>query len=108
MMESQVRFRRFYQPVIHFILLPCLIQFFVNAVAYFELGSYDIRSLLVTGLAEKGSRYLEKYLEEITSLVRKLRAEGKNVTQYDFVVNMEGQNLVQHACLQCKVLNSVH
>ncbi len=79
-------------------------------MAFFDLGAYDLRQAGLTGKMSRVARYLDSYLEQVTTLVRTLREkEGRNITQYSYVINMDGFNPIQHLCLQClpMVLNFI-
>lgn len=40
-------------------------------------------------------------MEDATTTLRKMQSQGKNVTQFEFLVNMDNYNVIQHGCLQC-------
>lgn len=46
-------------------------------------------------------RHIDRSFETATKRVRDLQSEGKVVTQFDFIINMENYNLAEQGCLQC-------
>jgi len=66
-----------------------------------NFGDWDIRGIALAGRMPHLIRYLVKGMEDAVTLVRKMQDQGKNVTQFDFLVNMDNYNIVQHGCLQC-------
>ncbi|OXA53320.1 SEC14-like protein 4 [Folsomia candida] len=71
-------------------------------VAFWDLGSYDFRRASLSGKGKRLLRYMDRYLEQVTTKVRTLReTEGRNITQYSLVTNLGGFNVAQHLCLQC-------
>ncbi|CAL8080041.1 unnamed protein product [Orchesella dallaii] len=47
---------------------------------------------------------MDKLMDEISMKVVSLRNEGKNVTRWVLLTNVEGFNIVQHACSSCTPL----
>lgn len=47
-------------------------------------------------------RYMDKMMDEISLKVVDLRNQGKNVTRWVLVTNVDGFNVIQHACSSCK------
>ncbi|CAL8128842.1 unnamed protein product [Orchesella dallaii] len=66
-----------------------------------DVGEWDIRAVAVSGKLNKIIRYVEMGMEESLQAIIKLRAEGKNVTRFDFIMNMDQYNEIQHGCTQC-------
>ncbi|ODN03975.1 SEC14-like protein 2 [Orchesella cincta] len=66
-----------------------------------NFGDWDIRAIALAGRMPQLIRYLDSGMEDATTMVRKFQSQGKNVTQFDFLVNMDNYNIVQHGCLQC-------
>jgi len=40
-------------------------------------------------------------MEKATKLVREGQKQGKNITRFDYVLNLDGFNMVQHGCPRC-------
>jgi hypothetical protein len=70
-------------------------------IGAFSLSEWDFRKASATGNQVRLFRYMVKLLDEATNSVIRLQAQGKNVTQYKVLMNMEGFNLVQHGCSSC-------
>ncbi|ODM99264.1 SEC14-like protein 2 [Orchesella cincta] len=66
-----------------------------------NVGEWDIRAVAVSGKLNAIMRYMELGMEESLQGILKIRMEGKNVTRFDFIFNMDGYNEVQHGCTQC-------
>jgi len=62
---------------------------------------WDIRKGVLSGKLQRLMRWMTKAQNDGVSKVRELQAEGKNITQWDFIINMNNFNLVQHGCIQC-------
>jgi len=62
---------------------------------------WDIRKGVVAGKLQRIMRWMAYALDTGVRRVRELQAEGKNVTQWDFIINMNNFNLIQHGCIQC-------
>ncbi|CAL8068098.1 unnamed protein product [Orchesella dallaii] len=67
------------------------------------LGVHDIRQAHLTGRAPMFLRFVDKIMDEAEMKVRNAQLEGKNVTRFQFVINLDGFNLVQHGCPNCVV-----
>jgi len=66
-----------------------------------NFGDWNVRTIALAGKIQTLNRHIDRGFEMATAKVRKLQAEGKVVTQWDFIINMENYNLVQQGCLQC-------
>ncbi|XP_021951362.1 SEC14-like protein 2 [Folsomia candida] len=67
-----------------------------------DVGEWDLRKASVTGQAKRLGRYIDSIYEEINEKVRTMRlVEGKNVTQYFHIFDMDGFNLAQQGCGTC-------
>jgi len=66
-----------------------------------NFGEWDIRAAGVAGQMPTLIRYLNKGMEDAVTTIRKFQSQGKNVTQFEFLVNMDNYNIVQHGCIQC-------
>jgi len=66
-------------------------------------GKWDIRRVALAGRIDLLSRYLDRILEEAVTKVREQRnVTGNDVTQYVMIIDGNGYNLRQHACVSCK------
>jgi len=73
-------------------------------IVYSNMGVWDIRKCALAGQSPVMIKYIVKhYLEGPTRVARTLRNpnNGKNVTQFNSIMNMQGFNLRQGACLGC-------
>jgi len=73
-------------------------------VVYSNMGVWDIRKCALAGQTPQMIKYIVKhYLEGPTRVARTLRnpQTGGNVTQFTSIMNMQGFNLRQGACLGC-------
>ncbi|CAL8112990.1 unnamed protein product [Orchesella dallaii] len=66
-----------------------------------QFGNWDIRLAVVSGRMRRLERYIDRTFEVATRKVRKLQAQGKNVTQWDYIINMDNYNVRQHGCVPC-------
>lgn len=66
-----------------------------------NIAPWNFRSMALTGKLPRLLRYMDKLLEEATQSVVKQQTEGKNVTQWKVILNMEGFNMMQHGCALC-------
>ncbi|ODN02368.1 SEC14-like protein 2 [Orchesella cincta] len=64
-------------------------------------GEWNIRKAAVSGQLDRLIRWTYKYFEDGSKRVRKLQQEGKNVTQFSVVTNIEGINPVTYTCPIC-------
>jgi len=69
----------------------------ITAVA----GQWDMRQSHVTGRDKRMFRYMLRVMEKATNLVREAQQDGKNITRFDYVLNLDGFNMVQHGCPRC-------
>ncbi|ODM91439.1 SEC14-like protein 2, partial [Orchesella cincta] len=70
-------------------------------IATLRFGEWDIRRACVSGKAQRLTRYLYKALDEATAKVRSLQSEGKQVSQWTSVLDMEGYAVSTHGCFCC-------
>ncbi|CAL8079960.1 unnamed protein product [Orchesella dallaii] len=70
-------------------------------IGAFSLSDWDFRKAIASGKQVRLFRFMIKLLDEATNAVLRLQQEGKNVTQWKVLMNMEGFNLVQHGCGSC-------
>jgi len=76
-------------------------------IVFIDVGEWDLRKAVVSGESARVGRYIDKIYEEITTKVRHMRmVEGKNVTQYYLIFDMDGFNLVQQGCPGCLPLTT--
>jgi len=66
-----------------------------------NIGDWDLRRASVTGRIQRVLRYLDKAMDEATIKIREMQKEGKNVTKFFFIVNLDNFNLAQHTCAPC-------
>jgi hypothetical protein len=71
-------------------------------VANFDL--WDLRRGVLQGKRDQIIRWMTKGIQDAVEHIRELQHEGKNVTRWNFIINMKNFNLIQHGCLQCKEL----
>ena len=73
-------------------------------------GSWDLRRVVLAGQGPKLQRYLSRAMESASQFVRAVNAsnEAKNITQVLFVLDGNGYNLKQHACVQCKLQIAIY
>ncbi|ODM90798.1 SEC14-like protein 4 [Orchesella cincta] len=64
-------------------------------------GEWKLRTAVIAGKLPKLKRYGVKAIEDATRKVRELQYQGKNVTQWVMLLNMEGFNLRETACPSC-------
>lgn len=62
----------------------------------------DPRRFIIQGKGERLVRYLDKGFDEVCGLVRELGEKWNNMTRVNVLVNADGFNVVQHACIPCK------
>lgn len=70
-------------------------------IGAFSLADWDFRKAVTSGRQVRLFKYMIKLLDEATNAVLRLQSEGKNVTQWKVLMNMDGFNLVQHGCGTC-------
>jgi hypothetical protein len=71
-------------------------------ILFIDVGEWDLRKASVSGQSQKLTRYIDSIYEEINAKVRTMRLqEGKNVTQYYQIFDMEGFTLQQQGCPAC-------
>ncbi|OXA58010.1 SEC14 cytosolic factor [Folsomia candida] len=68
---------------------------------YFEVKNLDNRKLILQGKGERLLRYVEKGYDAGCSLIRELGEKYGNMTRGHLLVNLDGYNPIQHACLRC-------
>jgi hypothetical protein len=75
---------------------------YTHIVLFIDVGEWDLRAAVVAGQTQKLGRYIDHIYEEVAEKTRKLRFEqGKNVTQYYLLFDMEGFTLAQQGCPSC-------
>jgi len=62
---------------------------------------WDVRKGVLSGKLQRLMRWMAYAQEAAVRRVRELQTQGKNITQWNFIINMNNFNLVQHACVQC-------
>ncbi|CAL8112992.1 unnamed protein product [Orchesella dallaii] len=70
-------------------------------IATLRFGDWDIRNAILTGKGQRLTRYLYKALDEVTAKIRALQREGKQITQWVSLLDMEGYAISTHGCLGC-------
>lgn len=61
---------------------------------FIDVGEWDLRKATLTGESKRLGRYIDHIYEEINIKVRSMRLEeGKNVTQYYLIFDMDGFSL---------------
>ncbi|ODM91443.1 SEC14-like protein 2 [Orchesella cincta] len=66
-----------------------------------NFGDWDIRKAVISGRMRRLEHYIDRTFEIATRKVRQLQAQGKNVTQWDYIINMNNYNVLQHGCVPC-------
>lgn len=56
------------------------------------------------GQARRFTRYLDRAFEDVSKQIRDKQARGENVTQSQFLINLEDFSLAQQGCIQCMSL----
>ncbi|ODM93185.1 SEC14-like protein 2 [Orchesella cincta] len=64
-------------------------------------GQWDLRQAHLSGQGQRAQLFLDKVMDEAANQVRRAQHEGKNVTRFHFLLNLDGFNLVQHGCPRC-------
>ncbi|CAL8068094.1 unnamed protein product [Orchesella dallaii] len=64
-------------------------------------GQWNLRTVHLSGLADRAQLFLDKVMDGAAAQVRRVQTEGKNVTRFLFLLNLEGFNLVEHGCPRC-------
>jgi hypothetical protein len=75
-------------------------------VAFFNIGSWDLRHAIITGQSEKMTRYLYRNIDFVVNKLRELQEEGQAVSQVNLIVNLAGYSVTQQGCLQCNYITS--
>jgi len=75
----------------------------ISVIAITRVGDGDFRKAVVSGNTDKLYRYMMSRVELAAKKVRDAQAKGLNVTRFHFIENLNGFNLAQHACVQCKL-----
>jgi len=73
---------------------------------YMNFGSWDVQRATEMGEREKVIKYINRAMEMSTEQVRNMQDMGMNVTQVNFIMNMDGYSVTQHGCLQCRFQNN--
>jgi hypothetical protein len=63
----------------------------------------DLRQVAIAGETDRFMRYVDSAIEKACLKVRTLQEKYQNVTQGILMINIDGYNLVEHGCLQCKL-----
>jgi len=66
-----------------------------------NFDEWDIRKGVVAGKIKRLMRWMTFGQESAVRKVRELQGMGKNVTQWDFIINMNNFNIPVHGCAQC-------
>ncbi|CAL8113431.1 unnamed protein product [Orchesella dallaii] len=67
----------------------------------FTFGDWDIRKAVLAGQARRFTRYLDRAFEDVSKQIRDKQARGENVTQAQFLINLENFSVTQQGCIQC-------
>jgi len=67
----------------------------------FSFGDWDIRKAVIAGQARRFTRYLDRAFEDVSKQIREKQARGENVTQSQFLINLENFSVTQQGCIQC-------
>lgn len=67
-----------------------------------HFGDWPLRTAVLSGKLPRLKRYGVKAIEVATRKVRALQEQGRNVTQWVMLLNMQGFNVIQNACPSCK------
>jgi len=65
------------------------------------VGEWDVRQAVIAGHSRRLMRYYDKLFEEISVYIRTSQGKGENITQYDFLMEMSGYNLILQGCPLC-------
>lgn len=65
------------------------------------MGDWDFRNVILGGRRDKMLRYIYKMLEDLDTSIQKQQEKGRFVTRGNIIVDVDGYNLMQHACVQC-------
>lgn len=65
-------------------------------------GEWSVRAVAATGKINHLTNYALRTVERATKKIREIQAEGRNITLFDMVVNMDGFNVINQACPTCK------
>ncbi|ODM88895.1 SEC14-like protein 2, partial [Orchesella cincta] len=64
-------------------------------------SDWDLRAITIAGRSSQFIRYIDMIMEDAAETVRRFQSQGKNVTQFDFLVNMDNYNVITQGCGQC-------
>ncbi|ODM99496.1 SEC14-like protein 2 [Orchesella cincta] len=70
-------------------------------VAELPFGDWNVRRVALSGKLPKLLRYCFKLFENVEERIRNLRAQGKNVTQWGFIGDIDGFTIQTQACPIC-------
>jgi len=71
-------------------------------VAYGSVGSdWNVRRGMLQGKGARIMRYTYKLVFELNSKLIEIQKKQQNITQFTVVINLEGFNVIQHACPMC-------
>lgn len=71
-------------------------------------SDWDVRKAAVGGNMERLNVYIAKMFDNAWLKVRDLQKEGKNVTRFVIVLDMEKINLLQHLTPSCKYAKTTY
>lgn len=75
---------------------------FCNFAQTCNFMSICLYKAVATGIMRRLERYIDRNFEIATRKVRELQTSGQNVTQWDYIINMNNYNVLQHGCVPCK------
>jgi len=64
-------------------------------------GDWNVRSMALQGKMKQLILYSLRGIERATTKLRERQAQGKNVTQWILLLNMDGFNVINQACPAC-------
>jgi len=64
-------------------------------------GDWNVRQMAVAGKVKQLTLYSLRGIERANTKIRESQAQGKNVTQWILLLNMDGFNLINQACPTC-------
>jgi hypothetical protein len=82
-------------------------SFNVVYVYHFTVGTadvavWDVRKAMIAGKGDELYRFMLKNVEVGIQLIYDAVLKGYNVTQGTVIVNLDGFNIAQQGCIQCK------
>lgn len=79
----------------------CKQYFICGLVVEGFFGDWNVRAVAVTGKIKHLTHYCHRATERTTKKIRDLQDQGKNITQFILLLNMDGFNLINQACPTC-------